>query len=75
MTPTGLEVKGWNVDARSRILVRRRSMGLVRASLTPEVALTIATKRRRLTRSILRSEALHARPSSNERAVDREVLV
>src|SRR5512132_141377 len=46
-----------------------------RALLAMEVPLAVATRSRRRARTVLRPEALRARPGLDQRAVDREVLV
>src|SRR5262252_939495 len=43
--------------------------------LAMEIALAIAARARRITRAVLRLEALHRRPGCNLRPVDREMLV
>src|SRR5829696_5304916 len=49
-------------------------MAVVGAALAVEVALTVAPRRWRTARAILRAEALHRRPGLDQRAVDAEVL-
>lgn len=70
--PAGLAVA---LAEQPGVRVGGRGMGLGRALLALEVALAVEARRRRLPGAILRPEALHRRPSLDQGAVDREVLV
>src|SRR5262249_54919417 len=55
--------------------VRGRAVRLIAALLAVKMALTVAPRRWRVTRTVLRHKALHRCPSLNLRAVDGKVVV
>src|SRR3954452_12606192 len=55
--------------------IRDRAVCLIAALLAAKMALTVAPRRWRFTRTVVRHKALHRCPSLNLRAVDGKVVV